>query len=134
MGVARNGTLEQASHMLNPIGPEVMESRATNSSAKALRDTLIIGLLVASAVGYLFLCVVVPRIAHEIVLERRTIPLPTQALFAISAFATKYWWILASGVALSALGIARWFRSDPKGLEATGGHLRRHAPVYALVG
>jgi type II secretory pathway component PulF len=104
------------------------------SSAESLRDTLIVVLIAASAAGYLFLCEIVPAVVRSIVQQRRTIPLPTRALIDVSTFATNYWWLFACGVALAALGIARWFRSDPTGLEAIDRHLRRHGPVYALAG
>jgi len=81
----------------------------------AVTSALIYPILLTSVGGgaiVFLLLYVVPRFAQIFSDLGQAIPLPTQILLAISGFLNTYWWALALGAVLVALGGRVWLRTD----------------------
>src|SRR5207302_214952 len=61
---------------------------------------------------FILLNFVVPRFAQVFTESRMKIPLPTQIMFTASNLVRAYWWMVATGVAVSVISFRLYVRTD----------------------
>ncbi len=128
-----SGTLEKSFQFLHQyIG---LERRTRNQIKSALRypTIVIVAIMAAMAVLTLFVIPAFGRLYHHL---GNKLPLPTRIIFAVSMFASHYWWVILGIAGLAAWWVWSWKRT-PKGqlvwdryklrLPVVGGILERAA-------
>jgi len=68
--------------------------------------------LVGMVILAILFIVVIPKITQIFEDMKATLPLPTQALLALSKFVAGYWWALLAAMALGIIGLVRYKRTE----------------------
>ncbi len=106
----------------------VQSQRKLRDKVSAAMTYPIVMMIVAAMVVAILMTVVVPKITQSLTSQHKVIPLPTQVLIAISKFMQDYWWLLAIGLALMAVGIQQLYRTARGRLAIDRAMLR--VPVF----
>lgn len=98
--------------VLTRLAEFVQAQRRLRDKVSAAMTYPVVMVVVAVLVISVLITVVVPKITQSLVQQRKSIPLPTQVLIAVSAFFQKYWWLMLLSVALLSVGVQQIYKTE----------------------
>jgi general secretion pathway protein F len=98
--------------ILGRLADFVQAQRKLRDKVSAAMTYPIVMVVVAVLVISILMTVVVPKITQSLVQQKKSIPLPTEILMAVSAFFQNYWWILLVGIAILTVIIQQIYKTS----------------------
>lgn len=114
--------------ILGRLAEFIQAQRKLRDKVSAAMTYPIVMVVVAILVISILMTVVVPKITQSLVQQRKSIPLPTEILMAVSAFFQSYWWIILVGIAILTVIVQQIYKTARGRLVIDRGLLR--IPVF----
>lgn len=117
--------------VLQRLAENMEKEKEFKAKTKGAMIYPIIVLAAMVIVAFVMMIFVIPKLTEMYKDFDADLPLPTVLLMAISNFVSKFWYIVVGGVAVSIVGLRRWYKT-PEG-EETIDALMLRIPIFGVL-